>query len=181
MAKNWYVVHVLSGHEYKVQSYVENNKKSKSSLAEKIAQVLIPTEEILGLKAGKKVKTTKKILPSYLLVEMEMDDETWSFISHVPGVTNFVGSSKKPLPLRPEEITRIMERIESKKDSRTKNIPFHIGDNVKVIGGTFSDFSGVVEQINPEKSKVRVIISIFGRPTPIELDFLQIQLSAQQG
>jgi transcriptional antiterminator NusG len=181
MAKNWYVVHVLSGHENKVQSYIENNKKTKPALMEKISQVLIPTEEVLGLKAGKKVKTVKKIMPSYILIEMDLDDEGWSFINNVPGITNFVGSGKKPLALRPEEVTRIIERIESKKDSRVKDIPFHIGDNVKVIGGPFSEFNGVVEQINPEKSKVRVLISIFGRPTPIELDFLQIQLSAQQG
>jgi transcriptional antiterminator NusG len=161
-----------------VQAYIDNNKKSRADLAEKIGQVLIPTEEILGLKAGKKVKTARKILPSYLLVEMDMDDETWSFVNHVPGVTSFLGSSgRKPLPLRAEEVTRIMERIETKGDNRAKDIPFRIGDNVKVIGGPFSDFSGVVEQINPEKSKVRVIISIFGRPTPIELDFLQLQLT----
>jgi transcriptional antiterminator NusG len=178
MAKGWYVVHALSGHEQKVQVYIENNRKSRPELAEKILQVVIPTEEIMGFKAGKKVKSVKKILPGYILIEMEMDDETWSFITNVPGISSFVGTlGRRPLPLRAEEVARIMERVEAKGEAHAKDIPFRIGDNVRVAGGPFSDFSGVIEQINPEKSKVRVIISIFGRPTPIELDFLQIQLT----
>jgi transcriptional antiterminator NusG len=176
MAKHWYVMHALSGHEYKVQSYIENNKKSKPSLDEKIAQVIVPTEEVLGLKAGKKVKSTRKILPSYILIEMEIDEETWSFINSVPGVTSFVGSGRKPVPLKQEEVDRVMNQMESKKGAEsTGDVPYRVGDSVKVTSGPFSDFSGVVEQVNAERSKVRVIVSIFGRPTPIELDFLQIE------
>jgi transcriptional antiterminator NusG len=174
MAKHWYVLHVLSGHENKVKNYIES-EASLSELADHIGRVVVPTEETIEMKDGKKKSTTRKFLPSYVLIEMELNKNTQFFINSVPGVTGFVGPGHKPERLKNSEVGRILVQIDSSKSREVPEMKFSVGDKVKVIDGPFSDFTGSVEEINPFKSKVKVTVSIFGRPTPVELDVLQIE------
>ena len=174
MALRWYVVHTYSGHENKVRSYIENAKEN-SQIGDKIGQVVVPTEEVVEMRDGRKTTSLKKFLPSYLLVEMEMDKESLHFVTSVPGVTSFVGPGRKPQPLRQDEVQRILGQIERRPVEETEDIPYQIGDRVKVIDGPFSDFVGLVDDVNPEKSKIKVMVGIFGRNTPVELDVLQVE------
>lgn len=174
MALRWYVVHTYSGHENKVKSYIENAKEN-SEIGDKIGQVVVPQEEVVEMRDGRKTTSMKKFLPSYLLVEMEMDKESLHFVTNVPGVTSFVGPGRKPQPLRNDEVQRILGQIERRPVEETEDIPYQIGDRVKVIDGPFSDFIGLVDDVNPEKSKIKVMVSIFGRNTPVELDVLQVE------
>ncbi len=174
MAKRWYVIHTYSGHENKVKLHLERLIVSEK-LEEKIGQILVPTEEVVEMKQGKKTSTTRKLFPSYVLVEMEMDRDAWHLVSNAPGVTHFVGNSTKPQPLRDSELKRILrqdsEDVEGKKEHE---IPYRTGEHIKVTDGPFTDFTGVVEEIHPDRGKLKVMVSIFGRATPVELDFLQV-------
>jgi len=174
MAQRWYVVHTYSGHENKVKSYIEN-AQANSEIGDKIAQVVVPQEEVVEMRDGRKTTSMKKFLPSYLLVEMDMDKESLHFVTNVPGVTSFVGPGRKPQPLRRDEVERILGQIERRQIEETEDIPYQVGDRVKVIDGPFSDFIGLVDDVNPEKSKIKVMVSIFGRNTPVELDVLQVE------
>jgi transcriptional antiterminator NusG len=174
MAKHWYVLHTLTGHESKIKSYIENYR-DQESLQEKIGEVLLPTQEVVSIKKGKKVKQTKKFFSSYLLLEMELDKDVQHAITAIPGVTNFVGTAKgKPLPLREDEVARILGQAEKGKGKEVSDIPFNISDAVKIKEGPFKDFTGVVEELQPEKGKMKVMVSVFGRSTPVELDFVQV-------
>jgi transcriptional antiterminator NusG len=175
MEKRWYVIHTYSGHENKVKHYIENAASNDPSVSGKVAQVVVPTEEVVEMKDGRKTTVTRKFLPSYVLVEMEMTKEALHFITNVPGVTNFVGPGKKPVPLRDEEVERILGQIDRGKTRDEAAAPYRVGDRVKVIDGPFSEFLGTVDDINPEKSKIKVMVSIFGRNTPVELDVLQVE------
>lgn len=179
MAKHWYVLHVLSGHEKKVKNYIEN-EAPLLGLGEMIGQVVVPTEEAVEMKDGKKKTTTRKFLPSYVLIECELNRETEFFITNVPSVTSFVGPGRKPERLKQVEVERILGHIDSSKAKETPEMVYDVGDRVKVIDGPFNEFIGTVEEVNPLKSKVKVTVSIFGRPTPVELDVLQIE-QAKQG
>ncbi|MFC1650373.1 transcription termination/antitermination protein NusG [Candidatus Latescibacterota bacterium] len=179
MAKNWYVLHVLSGHENKIRNYIEADVP-RSGLEEQIGRVIVPTEETVEMKDGKKKATTRKFLPSYILVEMELNKETQFFFNNVPGVTGFVGPGRKPESLKVSEVDRILMHIDSSKAREVPEMNFDVGENVKVIDGPFSDFTGTIEEVNPFKSKVKVTVSIFGRPTPVELDVLQIEKNTPQ-
>ncbi len=170
----WYVVHTYSGHENKVKSYIEAAKEN-IDVGDKIGRVIVPTEEVVEMKDGRKTTSLKKFLPSYLLVELDMDKESLYFVTSVPGVTSFVGPGRKPQPLREEEVNRILGQIERRPVEETSDVPYQVGDRVKVIDGPFSDFIGLVDDINPEKSKIKVMVSIFGRNTPVELDVLQVE------
>ena len=170
----WYVVHTYSGHENKVKSYIEAAKEN-IDVGDKIGRVIVPTEEVVEMKDGRKTTSLKKFLPSYLLVELDMDKEALYFVTSVPGVTSFVGPGRKPQPLREEEVNRILGQIERRPVEETSDVPYQVGDRVKVIDGPFSDFIGLVDDINPEKSKIKVMVSIFGRNTPVELDVLQVE------
>lgn len=172
--KRWYVVHTHSSHENKVKTYLENLVTS-ASMQDHIGQVIVPTEEIVEMKDGRKTMSTRKFLPSYVLVEMEMTKDTWHLVTSVPGVTNFVGPGRKPQPLSEEEVARILGQIDRSRAKEESVIPFKEGDKVKVIDGPFSEFTGSVEEVNPEKSKIKVMVSIFGRATPVELDVLQVE------
>lgn len=180
MSKKWYVLHCLSTHEQKAQLFIEKNIKY-FKMEDLIGQVLVPTQEKLGLRSGKKVITNRKILPSYILIEMELTDASSAFVNDVPGITGFVGNSHRPVPLKKEELDRIMNHVENKRGESGGSddgvSPYHVDDKVKVVSGPFSDFTGTIDQVSPEKSKVKVVVSIFGRPTSIELDFLQIEMS----
>ncbi len=171
---DWYVLHALSGHENKVKNYIET-QAPLSGLGEMIGQVVVPTEDTVEMRDGKKKTIKRKFLPSYILIEMELTKETQYFITNVPGVTSFVGPGRKPEKLKEIEVERILGQISSSKERDVPAMKFDVGDRVKVIDGPFTDFTGTVEEVNPLKSKVKVTVSIFGRPTPVELNVLQIE------
>ena len=173
--KKWYVVHVLSGHENKVKAYLES-EIARLGLGEKITDILVPSENITEMRDGKKKLKSKIFFPGYILMEMVLDVESMHLISNTPGITHFVGSKNKPQPLRPDEIKRILGRVDESKNRELMDVPFRAGDAIKVVDGPFTDFTGVVQEVNEEKSKVKVMVSIFGRSTPVELDFLQVEL-----
>ncbi|MCE5252113.1 transcription termination/antitermination protein NusG [bacterium] len=172
---DWYVVHTLSGHENKVKTYIES-QVPLSELHDHIGRVVVPTEDTVEMKDGKKRTSKRKFLPSYVLIEMEMNSDTQYFVNNVPGVTSFVGPGRRPERLKKSEVDRILGQIDSGKSREVPAMKFNTGDKVKVIDGPFSDFAGTIEETNPLKSKVKVTVSIFGRPTPVELDVLQIEL-----
>jgi len=174
MSMNWYVLHTLAGHESKVKNYIES-QAPLLGLEGIIGKVVIPMEDTIEMKDGKKKTTKRKFLPSYVLIEMELTNDSQYFISNVPGVTNFVGPGRKPERLKQLEVDRILGQISSSKIRDIPAMKFNPGDKVKVIDGPFTDFTGAVEEINPLKSKVKVTVSIFGRPTPVELNVLQVE------
>lgn len=177
MAKEWYVVHTYSGHENKVKLALEKRIKI-SGLEDKIFQVKIPTVEVPEIKDGKKKVKLKKFSPGYIVIEMEFNDETWKIVKSIPGVTNFVGAygTEKPKPLTKSEVNTLFEQMgeQKRKERASAVIDFSVGEHVKVIDGPFSNFNGVIEEVYPEKGRVRVKVEIFGRGTPVELDYLQI-------
>jgi len=180
MALQWYAVHTYSGHEQKAKKYLESAVES-AGLQGKFGQVLIPTEQVTEMRDGKRSTSTKKFLPSYILVEMELDKVTQNLVVSTPGITNFVGAKGKPQPLRQDEVNRIMGQVDQTREAESTDVPFISGDQVKVIDGPFSDFSGFISEVNIERRKVKVMVSIFGRPTPVELDFLQVELVKTKG
>ena len=174
MAKKWYVVHTYSGHENKVKLALEKTIRAQE-IEDVVTKVIIPTENVTEMKNGKRTVSTRKFFPSYILVEMELNDQILHVINNTPGVSRLIGVGQRPTPLREEEVERILEAIDTGKAKPTPEIPFNIGEHVKVVDGPFSDFTGVVEEINAERGKLKVMVSIFGRPTPVELDFLQVK------
>ena len=179
MSMNWYVLHTLAGHENKVKNYIEA-QTALSGFGDLIGRVVVPTEDLVEMKDGKKKTIKRRFLPSYILIEMEMTNDTQYFINNVPGVTSFVGPGRKPERLKQEEVERILGKISSSRVLEIPAMKFEVGDKIKVIDGPFTDFSGIVEEVNPLKSKVKVSVSIFGRPTPVELDVLQIEKSQSE-
>jgi transcriptional antiterminator NusG len=175
MAFRWYAVHTYSGHEQKAKLYLES-AVTNAGLEGKFGQILVPTEQVTEMKQGKRSTSTKKFLPSYILVEMELDKVTQNLVVSTPGITNFVGSGGNPTPLKEDEVGRIVGQIDRSRTEEVAEVPFQAGDPVKVSDGPFADFSGTVSEVNMERKKVKVMVSIFGRPTPVELDFLQVEL-----
>ena len=180
LAKRWYVAHTYSGHEQKAKRYLES-AVANAGLEDKFGQILVPTEEVTEMKQGKRSTSTRKFLPSYIIIEMELDKQTQNMVVNTPGITNFVGGGGKPVPLRPDEVERIVGQIDRSRTEESADIPFQAGDPVKVNDGPFADFSGTVSEVNMERRKVKVMVSIFGRPTPVELDFLQVDLVKGKG
>lgn len=175
MPLRWYVAHTYSGHEQKAKTYLES-AVINAGLQERFGKIVIPTEQVTEMKQGKRATSTKKFLPSYILIEMDLDKVTQNLVVSTPGITNFVGAGGKPQPLKEEEVTRIAGQIDRSRTEEVAEIPFQAGDPVKVIDGPFADFSGTVSEVNMERRKIKVMVSIFGRPTPVELDFLQVEL-----
>ena len=169
--KRWFVVHTYSGYEDRVKKNLEQRTRSLDSASE-ILQIVIPTEDEIEVKNGQRRTVTKKILPGYVLVEMKMSDQSWSVVRNTPGVTGFVGSGGKPTPLEEEEVNKILKQM-TEEAPRVK-VGFRRGQSVRVIDGPFIDFVGLVDEINAEKGKVKVLLSLFGQETPVELDFLQV-------
>lgn len=169
--KRWYVVHTYSGHEGKVKSNLLRRVESMG-MENRIFQVEVPEEKVIEIKDGKRVEKPKKIFPGYVLVEMILDDESWHAVRNTPGVTSFVGASNKPVPLMKDEVKRILGRSSSGK--KRVQIDLKVGDHIKVISGPFTDFTGDIIEISPERGKLKVSVSIFGRPTPVELEFPQV-------
>lgn len=168
----WYVVHTYSGQEAKVVQYVEDMLAS-GEMVDKVNRVLMPTQDVVQVRNGKKTKTTRKFFPSYVLVEMELDRESTHFIRNINGVTGFVGG-KNPSPLREDEVRRILGQAEQVTQETVSEVPYQIGDAVKIKEGPFKDFDGVVDEIHPEKGKIKVMVSVFGRSTPVEVDFSHV-------
>ncbi len=175
MSKKWYVAHTYSGHEQKAKRYLESAIEAES-LQEKFGKILVPTESVAEMKQGKRTTKVRKFLPSYILIEMELDKSTQHLVTNSPGITSFVGSGGRPVPLREVEIKRLLKQVERGRTRDYEETPFKAGDQVKVIDGPFTDFSGFVSEVNMERKKLKVMVSIFGRPTPVELDFLQVQI-----
>lgn len=176
MSLRWYAIHTYSGHEQKAKRYLES-AVTNAGLEEKFGQILVPTEEVTEMKHGKRTTSNKKFLPSYILVEVELNKRTQDLVINTPGITNFVGGGGKPVPLKEVEVERIVGQIDSSRTEEPTDVPYQAGDSVKVIDGPFNDFSGTVSEVNMERKKIKVMVSIFGRPTPVELDFLQIEMS----
>lgn len=175
MEKNWYVVHTYSGYENKVKANLEKRVESMG-MQDKIFRVVVPEEEETEIKDGKKKVTMKKVFPGYVLVEIIMTDDSWYVVRNTPGVTGFVGSAgagSKPTPLLPEEIEVVLKRMGV--DEGRIEIDFGVGDTVKVKEGPFADFTGVIEELDTDKSKIKVLVNMFGRDTPVELDFNQVE------
>lgn len=168
----WYVVHTYSGYENKIK--VDLAKRVESmNMQDKIFHVIIPEEQEVEFKGGKKKITTKRVFPGYVIVNMIMDDESWYVVHHTPGVTGFVGSGTKPIPLQEEEITKILRRM-GLVEQKPRIIDIEVGENIRVKNGPFENFEGTVKELLPDRGKVRVSISMFGRETPVELDYEQI-------
>ena len=171
----WYVIHTYSGHEKKVKRNLEKQIEIRG-WSDRIFDIVIPTRQITEMKDGQRTTSVKKSYPSYMLLNMIIDDEIWRMVNDTNGVTHFVGGRNKPQPLKEEEVRTILDQLAGVRSDDTKNIPFSIGDSVKVIDGPFSDFTGVAEEVNLEKRRVKVMVTVFGRATPVELDFLQVEL-----
>lgn len=174
MALKWYIIHVYSGFENKVKAALEERIAS-SAHADKFGEVVVPTEEIVELVKGKRKTSARKFYPGYILVRMELDDETWHIVNDTAKVTGFLGGRREPTPLSEKEADRILNRMEAGKLKPQPKYFFESGDEVRVIDGPFNNFNGTVQEVNPEKGKIKVLVSIFGRSTPVELEFVQVQ------
>ncbi|MGI9077590.1 MAG: transcription termination/antitermination protein NusG [Gemmatimonadaceae bacterium] len=174
----WYAIQTTAGHENKVRSLVQRRIEGDARPAEDrpIRQALVPTQEVVEIKSGKKVTVERKIYPGYVLVEMLMNQETIHSINSIQGVIKFVGKERVPQPLRPDEVNRLLGIADEMEEQEPKEeIPFLVGQAVSITEGPFSDFNGTVEEVHPDKGKVRVSVSLFGRPTSVELDYLQLK------
>jgi len=172
--KKWYIVHTYTGHEDKVRAYMEK-LISSGEIRDKISNILIPTEEIVEIRKNKKRISKRKFFPGYVLLEMVIDNETYWGVRNIPGVTGFLGGGK-PIPLQPEELENIVALTQRQAQAKPKPaIMFEKDESVRVIEGPFENFVGVVEDVNEEKGKLKVMVTIFGRATPVELDFLQVE------
>ncbi len=174
--KKWYVIRAISGKEKKVKQYIESEIK-RLKLGDFVSQVLIPTEKVFQFKEGKKISKEKSYLPGYILIEANLAGEIPHIISNINGVINFLGTKgEAPQPLRPAEVNRLLGKMDELADAEeTISIPYVVGDTVKVIDGPFNTFSGVIEEVNEEKKKLKVMVKIFGRKTPLELSYMQVE------
>lgn len=174
--QKWYVVRTFSGHENKVKSLLENELTDKDDLKAKINDILVPMEKVFEVKDGKKRTKNKNFFPGYILVQADLDNQVKDFILNTPSVMGFLGTKNNPNPLQPEEVKRIVGRITQDDSTERMETIFRSGDIVKIIDGPFNNFSGTVQEVNEEKMKIKVMVSIFGRKTPVEIDFAQAEL-----
>ena len=170
--QRWFVIHTYSGYEERVRRNLDQRAKFMDAEGE-ISEVTIPTEEEIEVRNGQRHTVTKKILPGYVLVKMVMSDQSWGIVRNTPGVTGFVSADDKPVPLQEEEVNRILKQMETAAPKI--KVGFRKGQSVRVVDGPFIDFMGIVDEINPERGKVKVLLFLFGRETPVELDFLQVE------
>lgn len=174
MAKKWYVVHTYSGYEHKAKQALEERVKT-SKMEEFFDEILVPAENVIEIRKGQKKETTRKFFPSYILVKMELNDQTWHLVKETNRITGFVGNSSNPPPIPEEEVLRITRQIDEGQMKPKLKFTFEKGDSVRVIDGPFNTFNGVVEEVNPEKGRLKVLVSIFGRATPVDLEFTQVE------
>jgi transcriptional antiterminator NusG len=171
---HWYVVHTYSGYERKVQQSLEERIRTLE-LGDEVSELLIPTEDIVEMKAGKKVVTAKKFFPGYILIRMVMNDRLWHVVKNTPRVTGFVGSGRKPIPLPQYEVDKIVNRMEESVEAPKPKFQFRKGEGVRIIDGPFTNFTGKVDEVDARRNTLKVMVSIFGRNTPVELDFFQVE------
>jgi transcriptional antiterminator NusG len=174
MDKNWYIIHTYSGFEKKVAETLKSRIEA-AGLTSQFGDIMVPTEDVLETRQGKKVVTPKLFFPGYVLVEMEMNDDTWHMVRETPRVTGFVGSGQRPSPLSPDEVNRIVHKVEVAAEHPQPRLKYDKGESVKITDGPFKDFNGIVDEIHDERSTMRVMVTIFGRSTPVELDFYQVE------
>jgi len=172
--RKWYVIHTYSGYENKVKTNLEHRIDSMG-VRDRIFQVVIPTEEEIEIRDGQRRTVQRKVFPGYVLVEMELEDGSWYVVRNTPGVTSFVGSGNTPMPLPESEVQAILKQMREEKPQ--VRVTYRKGDRVKIIDGPFAEFMGTIDEVNEEKTKLRVLVSMFGRETPVELDFLQVEKS----
>ncbi len=177
MSQRWYIIHILSGSEKRIKQMILE-QAAKKGLTDSFGDIVIPVVEVPEVKRGKQVKTEKKIMPGYMLVQMELTDATWQLVQNIPKVTGFLGSGSKPRPVPDSEVAEVFKQLESKAKHVSAVNMFEIGEKVMVIDGPFETFSGLVEEVDLEKSKLRVSVAIFGRATPIDLAFNQVKKEA---
>ena len=174
MAQRWYVVHAYSGFEKKVAQSIKEQAEAKG-LGDLITEVLVPTEEVVQMRRGAKVSAESKLFPGYVLIKMELNDDTWHLVQNTPKVTNFLGAHGKPLPISDREAENILKQVREGVDRPKSSIVFEVGESVRVSDGPFESFNGVVEEVDSERNRLKVSVSIFGRPTPVELEFSQVE------
>ncbi len=174
MEKKWYVVHTLTGQEEKVRGSLQRLVDASAGEGP-IQQVLVPMEKVSEVKAGKKKISERRVFPGYVLVQMTLTDETWYQVKNTPGVSGFVGQGLRPVPLAEEEVTQILQAAQEKMEKPTPKVIFDKGEGVRINEGPFNNFNGVVEEVNPEKGKLKVMVTIFGRATPVELEYWQVE------
>ena len=172
--KNWYIIHTYSGFEQKVADSLKGRAQA-FGFADQIGQILIPTEEVVELRAGKKVTSKRMLYPGYVLVQMDMSDQLWHEVKNTPRVTGFVGGGNSPVPLTADEVNSILFRQQTSGERPRPKMNFEKNETVRIVDGPFANFSGKVDEINPERNTLRVLVTIFGRATPVELDFLQVE------
>jgi transcriptional antiterminator NusG len=173
VALRWYVVHTYSGYENKVKAALEEKVRGLG-LEDKITDVLIPSDSVVELVKGERRTSNRKFFPGYILVHMELDDQTWHVVKNTPKVTGFIGSRTEPAVIPDEDVDKIMSQMAEGQEKPKPKYSFEAGDSVRVVDGPFINFNGTVEEVRPDKGKLRVLVSIFGRPTPVELDFIQV-------
>jgi len=176
MELKWYVVRTFSGHENKVKNLLEAEMRDSEKLQAKIQSILVPMEKVFEVKDGKKKSKTKNFFPGYILVQADLDNQVKEFILNTPSVMGFLGTKTSPNPLQPEEVKRIVGRITQDEDTERSETIFRFGDIVKIVDGPFNNFSGTIQEVNEEKMKIKVMVSIFGRKTPVEIDYVQAEL-----
>ena len=172
--KQWYIIHTQTGQELKVKSALEG-KVQQGLAGGQIGTVLVPTEKVTEVRGGKKRISERKFFPGYLLIEMEMTDESWHFVRTTHGVTGFIGAGRRPVSLSEDEVAEILRQTEERKDKPTPRVTFQKGEGVRIIEGPFTNFTGVIEEVNTARGKLKVLVSIFGRQTPVELEFWQVE------
>lgn len=174
MAKRWYVLHVYSGFENKVAEAI-HDKARKQGVEDKVEEIMVPTEEVMEVKRGQRVQAERKFFPGYVLAKLDLDDEVWHLIKNTPKVTGFLGAGNKPSPISEDEAKRIVQQVQEGVERPRPSVTYDIGEEVKVTDGPFASFNGVVEEIDEEKAKLKVSVSIFGRSTPVELEYSQVE------
>ena len=174
MASRWYVIHVYSGFEKKVASAIREQAEQKG-VAQRFEQILVPTEEVIEVKRGAKVSSERKFFPGYVLVKMDLDDATWHLVKNTAKVTGFLGGRGRPTPITENEAARIMRQVQEGIERPKPSITFEVGEQVRVSDGPYTSFNGVVEEVDDEKSRIKVAVSIFGRATPVELEYSQVE------
>lgn len=174
MAMRWYVLHVYSGFENKVAEAI-NEKAVKLKLTDRVGEIMVPTEEVVEVKRGQRVNSERKFFPGYVLAKLDLSDQVWHMVKDTPKVTGFLGANNKPSPISQKEADALIKQIQEGVDSPRPSITFDIGEEVKVSDGPFASFNGLVEDIDEEKGKLKVSVSIFGRATPVELDYAQVE------
>ena len=172
--RKWYVIHTQTGQEDKVRTTLAHRKETEPA-GQFVSQVLIPTERVSEVRDGKKRITERKFFPGYVLVEMELNEQTWHLVRTTTGVTGFIGAGRQPVALSDEEVKQILRQTEERQEKPSPKVVFEKGESVRVIEGPFTNFSGAIEEVNPDRGKLKVMVSIFGRATPVELEYWQVE------